>query len=525
MPLPTSNQRNKALFQHQVELCLKTQARRSDDATRKRLILAAVLKEWAEAGFLNANITAITVHAGVSTATFYRLFPNRNDMNLQALALGHELILAALLDQETHPNPIRNLIELVHHYALILSEPYLRQFTIAQTFQVRKDAATGEIASRTAQTGFEALHQFWRREITNLIEAGFVEPGSMHHQLFRLIGPIEARALHWFQGGRGHYVPSQSWHHEAIKVVEGFFKVYGTHKYQIFSKTYQWDWLANTLTPPVQSPRQASEIDPAPGRDSLPLIEEFERSLALGPPPKNFMDFAFRELEKMASPQINRLNTANRRIRILAAAIYENYERGFENLSMSAIAKRAGVSTATLYRQFPNDVALHEEVYALGMSLFCAWVGQDDDQKNPLARLTTCILRPLNTYTDPDSLRLGSIQFGIIARLKEGNPMPSSAALVSYIFGFWTKRFNRLIGENYLATPASWPMIHDIFGPIQSMSWALRSNTGIMPTPEDSWFDSCWQVAEDFFKIYGTAHFHARCEAENWRADRDKLRP
>ena len=103
--------------------------------------------------------------------------------------------------------------------------------------------------------------------------------------------------------------------------------------------------------------------------------------------------------------------------------------------------------------------------------------------------------------------------------------MPSSAALVSYIFGFWTKRFNRLIGENYLATPASWPMIHDIFGPIQSMSWALRSNTGIMPTPEDSWFDSCWQVAEDFFKIYGTAHFHARCEAENWRADRDKLRP
>lgn len=524
MPPSRSEPSSHPPFKRQVVACLAAPIRRNDDDARRRAILAAVLQEWAEVGFLKANVTSITVHAGVSTATLYRLFPNRQDMNREALRLGHELILAAMQDRVIHPNPIRNLIELTLHYASILLERQYRQFSIAQTFQVRRDTPNGEAASNEAQTGHLALHRFWQNEITKLIEAGFVEPGRLHHQMFRLIGPIEARALHWFQAGRGHYVPNQSWLHEMIDVVEGFFRIYGTKKYQIFSRTYQLDWVGQSISAANQSPSARPHADPLVKPEGLPLIRDFERSLEVGPPPKDFMEFAFRQLEQMSSRQANRLNATNRRTRILAAAIYENYEHGFENLSMSAIAKRAGVSTATLYRQFPNDAALHEEVHALGLSLFCAWVGQDNSQTNPLARMTAYILRPLKTYMDPDNLRLGSIQFGLIARVEEGGTLPTGPLLIRYIFGFWAKRFGRLIAENYINKPPSWTMIHDIFGPIQSMSWALQSNTGVIPSPEDSWYDACWQVSQDFFKIYGTPYFHARCAAENWQGDREKLR-
>jgi AcrR family transcriptional regulator len=525
MPFSHSEPNSHPPFKRQVQACLAVPIRRNDDGARKRAILAAVLQEWADVSFLKANVISIAGHAGVSTATLYRLFPNRHDMNLGALRLGHKLILAAMLDRVTHPNPIRNLIELVLHYASILLERQYRQFSIAQTFQVRRDAPNGEAASSKAQAGYLALHRFWQNEITRLINAGFVEPGLLNHQMFRLIGPIEARALHWYQAGRGHYVPNQSWLHEAIDVVEGFFRIYGTKKYQIFSRAYQLDWLGQSINSAKQSPGVRLLADPLGKQDSLPLIGELERNLQAGSPPKDFMEFALRELEQMSSRQANRLNATNRRNRILAAAIYENYEHGFENLSMSAIAKRAGVSTATLYRQFPNDDALHMEAHALGMSLFCAWVGQDNSHTNPLARMTAYIFRPLKTYTDPDSLRLGSIQFGLIARVEEGGTLPTAPLLIRYIFSFWAKRFGRLIGENYINKAPSWTMIHDIFGPIQSMSWALQSNTGVMPAPEGSWWDACWQVSEDFFKVYGTPYFHARCAAENWKDDREGLRP
>ena len=69
--------------------------------------------------------------------------------------------------------------------------------------------------------------------------------------------------------------------------------------------------------------------------------------------------FLFGQLEPMLTPRTNRLDPTNLRQRIAAAVIYENLFLNFSQISMPAIAKRAGVSTATLYRLFPDVESLY----------------------------------------------------------------------------------------------------------------------------------------------------------------------
>ncbi len=87
---------------------------------------------------------------------------------------------------------------------------------------------------------------------------------------------------------------------------------------------------------------------------------------------------------------------AGRRTRqaILRAAGEVLDERGYDGLSTTAVARRAGVSTATLYRQFPDKFAvlrelvlhLHAERAAAIGEIYRA-LGEDDDWRGPAAEV------------------------------------------------------------------------------------------------------------------------------------------
>ena len=83
---PANKSRN---FEAKIQALLAAQAKRQDDDTRKKLICASELMEWLEAGFNEANVTRVADQAGVSTATLYRLYPDRNQLFLDALKLGN----------------------------------------------------------------------------------------------------------------------------------------------------------------------------------------------------------------------------------------------------------------------------------------------------------------------------------------------------------------------------------------------------------------------------------------------------
>jgi AcrR family transcriptional regulator len=240
-------------FEQQICEQLSVTISRQDDGTRSYLVLAAVLQEWAEMGFLSAQMPSIAARAGLSSATLDRLFPSRDDLHLEALALGQQLIVEAMKKCPSHANSMLDLLELAQHYASILQEPYFKQFSLCQTILVRMDSHVREQASVIALAGNAEIKQFWHDRIALLIQEGLLRPASLNHMIFRLTAPIEAQTSHWYQTSHNSCAPDEEWLQEITNIVEGFFEIYGTVKYQSQRPRFARGWSGLTATPDAQT--------------------------------------------------------------------------------------------------------------------------------------------------------------------------------------------------------------------------------------------------------------------------------
>jgi AcrR family transcriptional regulator len=146
-------------FEARIQALLAAEAKRQDDDTRKLLICASELKEWLEVGFNEANITRVADQAGVSTATLYRLYPDRNQLYLDALKLGNQLLLDMVLDAPGHPHPFRNLIEFAYHLTLIWQQPSVQLFYFIQGFILQTETEiTADARAIAAKISQEFRH-------------------------------------------------------------------------------------------------------------------------------------------------------------------------------------------------------------------------------------------------------------------------------------------------------------------------------------------------------------------------------
>ncbi len=239
-------------FEQQIRQRLSVPTSRQDDGTRSYLVLAAVLQEWAEVGFLSAQVPSIAARAGLTPATLDRLFPNRDDLHLEALAFGQQLIVEAMKKYLSHANPMLDLLELAQHYASILQEPYFKQFSLCQTILVRMDSHVREQASVIALAGNAEIKQFWHDRITLLIQDGLLRPASLNHMIFRLTAPIEAQTSYWYQTSHSSHAPDEEWLQEITNIVEGFFEIYGTTKFQFQRLRLGRDWSGLSTTADAQ---------------------------------------------------------------------------------------------------------------------------------------------------------------------------------------------------------------------------------------------------------------------------------
>ncbi len=167
---PANKSRN---FEAKIQALLAAQAKRQDDDMRKKLICASELMEWLEAGFNEANVTRVADQAGVSTATLYRLYPDRNQLFLDALKLGNQLLLDMVLDTPNHPHPFRNLIEFTYHLTSIWQQARVQMFYFIQGFILQTEteitADARVIAAKISQEFrhfVEAIDRVPRRGVT-----------------------------------------------------------------------------------------------------------------------------------------------------------------------------------------------------------------------------------------------------------------------------------------------------------------------------------------------------------------------
>jgi AcrR family transcriptional regulator len=106
-------------------------------------------------------------------------------------------------------------------------------------------------------------------------------------------------------------------------------------------------------------------------------------------------------LEKTRAAPIERNDTEARLNRIRAAVIEECAQKSYRLASMAAIAKRAKVSTASLYRDFGNREALLEHVATFTAPMIAADFQVDQQAPTPQARLHALLLAQGAIFQNP----------------------------------------------------------------------------------------------------------------------------
>jgi AcrR family transcriptional regulator len=96
-----------------------------------------------------------------------------------------------------------------------------------------------------------------------------------------------------------------------------------------------------------------------------------------------------------------RANADQRTNRIRAAVIEECMEKSFRHASMARIAKRAHVSTASLYREFPNRDALLANVAKFAGAMIAGELTPDMGLSNPLERLRKLLFQHSQIFQNP----------------------------------------------------------------------------------------------------------------------------
>ncbi|MFN5271420.1 MAG: TetR/AcrR family transcriptional regulator [Hyphomonadaceae bacterium] len=502
-------------FKGKVRTLLATQAKRQDDEARKSLVCASELEEWLEVGFNAANVARVADRAGVSTATLYRLYPDRNKLNLDTLEIGNQIVWEIVQDAPQHPHPFRNLVELTHHIASLWQQSSVQMFFHTQGYILQTETEITADARAIATKFGEKFRKLIDLVFDHLVVDGFLEDRNRQAMFYRLIGPIEIKTRGWAGDHGIPFKPATSWYDEAIKIVEEFFCFYGTAKFKSIRQQssiapLDGHRLPKTPVKEIDHAKLYADLD----RD-LPFLRDLEDFLASNPEPANAAEFMWQVLQRLLTKSPNRLDVTNRQNRIVASAAIVTYTQGFRNLSMARVAKQAGVSTATLYRLYPTDRELYKAAYGLGLSIYLAWLARESRASNPLAQFTQYASFYVETFMDGrarnarsmDQLRAEPSQIDMMQRYSELRVQHHSL--------LWQKRFSKLQADGYIKEPASWDMIHTLIGPGILIA-GLQLRAGIRLEPQRSWFEECWGFADEFFQIYGTPHFHAMRKKMRW---------
>ncbi|WP_085340697.1 TetR/AcrR family transcriptional regulator [Aquidulcibacter paucihalophilus] len=228
--------------------------------------------------------------------------------------------------------------------------------------------------------------------------------------------------------------------------------------------------------------------------------------------------FVLKQLEQMLIPNANRLDASNRRQRIIAAVLYESHFSPARRMNVREIAKRAGVSSATIYRYFSSDDQLLTAGQRLSVELYLMFLTRDAWHPNPVFRICTYLTRWVELWTLP----VRQDQRSVVLMKRSARDPELLAATTLYferLNEFWTAQLRLLQSEGYLRSEPRYELLEALCGPLESR--ILNPNTlADMPfVPENSWFEVCWRATSEFLTLHGTPYFHQMRRKKNWDAD------
>lgn len=246
--------------------------------------------------------------------------------------------------------------------------------------------------------------------------------------------------------------------------------------------------------------------------------ESLGRSVVVAPSPPSsgglFFDDQVRRYLKAA---VRRHDTAARFNRTLASVLQEWTEVGYLKGQVSSIANRAGMSTATLYRDFPDKSVLFLEALKFGQAILVQALSTYTQHPNPIRDLTGMLCNHAETLAQPAPQQMLLAQRLMLLE-------PDLQCAVSAIAAenheklkqVWYAKIQAHISSDWIKLDQlEWQRCR-LIGALEARTFGWFMMGHAPRTPAISWEHDAHQVVLDFFRLYGTAKFDEHRRLYNW---------
>lgn len=175
---------------------LATPVRRFDAEGRRRRIMAAAIIECGETGPGALSMAGTAARCGISTATLYRDFKDRDTLIAECARFFVPYFVqsqAALVDRMAHlDDPRERLVALLAAHGTALGSramANLLRMCLTQTGENR------DVPVRMLRDARDVVQGFWRRELKTLEQAGLTGPVDAVLATNALLGAMERPGL------------------------------------------------------------------------------------------------------------------------------------------------------------------------------------------------------------------------------------------------------------------------------------------------------------------------------------------
>lgn len=215
------------------------------------------------------------------------------------------------------------------------------------------------------------------------------------------------------------------------------------------------------------------------------------------------------QVRRYLKAAVRRHDVTARRNRTLASVLQEWTEVGYAKAQVASIANRAGMSTATLYKQFPDRTVLFCEALKFGHSILLDALATYSEHPNPIRDLTALLCNYAKTVSQPAPQQMLLAQS---IMLQEPESRADVSAITSEnhtkIKQIWYARVQNLADAGWVRLDqVEWQGCTAVGAlEIQSVPWFKMGP--LASAPDGNWQAEAQKVVCDFFKLYGTEKFN-----------------
>jgi AcrR family transcriptional regulator len=405
-----------------VNSTMADDVRRLDGEQRRRRVMAAAIQECSVVGFRAASVARIAQRAKVSTASLYRDFQTREKLLEETVAFAAPMVGADLVKTVEETQPRERLIALLLRHCAIFRHPHASWLYRAH--------ASGELANGRGMDAFafEARRQIetlWQGELEAVAAKGLLPVSNVSEAINFLLGAMQRRTL-------------------LAMLLFGDDDV--AEPNLEVAATCAVDWLLKLESvPPKNTTKMSRPVSKSPVSKSY-IQQRIEA------------DLAGDEIIVVSD---------RRHQRILAAAVQECSQRGFRAASMAGVARRASVSTATLYRFYKDKTELFLECVAYLVPLMSETLTASVDIEDPYERIVAMLIRHGEIFGDPFMTWLYRmyVSTDVSGHFVNLNLVARAGRAMTEVF--WSSELKKLEAEGHLAPSDHAATINCLLGPIE----------------------------------------------------------